>query len=46
MNNKYEKEDFNEKIKDTCHYMCSSVNWTNIILAILVIILLYAYFNK
>jgi hypothetical protein len=30
-----------KKIKNACHYACSSMNYTNIIILIIVIILIY-----
>lgn len=43
-NNEIEEfsEDFSlEKPKDMCHYTCSEINATNIVIVILVIILIY-----
>jgi hypothetical protein len=40
-------EDFSyEGAKNMCHYTCSSINTTNIILFILIIILLYLFIKK
>jgi hypothetical protein len=40
-------EDFSlEKPKDLCHYTCSEINMTNIILVILIIILIYLIVKK
>jgi hypothetical protein len=37
-------EHFNQSgLRDTCHYMCSSLNYTNIIILILVILLIYHF---
>ena len=35
----------NEDMKNTCHYVCSSINWLNIFLVFLLIILCYAFFQ-
>lgn len=41
------KEDFGtEDVQDTCHYVCSSVNWVNTFLFLLIMILIYYYFNQ
>ena len=41
------KEDFSlEKPKDLCHYTCSEINTTNIILFILIILLIYLIIKK
>ena len=40
-------EDFSlEKPKDMCHYTCSELNTTNIIIVILIIILIYLLVKK
>jgi hypothetical protein len=40
--NKNNTEHFNqEKIKNTCHYVCSSINYTNIVILVIFIILVY-----
>lgn len=45
--NKNNKEGFgNEDIQDTCHYICSSVNWLNVFFLLLIIFLIYAYFKQ
>ena len=31
----------NQEIKDTCHYICSSLNWKNAIFFIIILILIY-----
>ena len=41
------KENFSlEKPKDMCHYTCSEINTTNIIIVILIIILIYLLVKK
>jgi len=36
----------NEDVKNTCHYVCSSINWMNIFLVFLLIVLCYVYFQN
>jgi hypothetical protein len=38
------KENFDNTVKDGCHYICSSLNWLNIFLTIVLIVLIYLYF--
>lgn len=41
------KENFSvEPVKDVCHYSCSKINKTNILMMIIIIILLYMLFYK
>jgi hypothetical protein len=35
----------NEDLRDSCHYVCSSMNWMNIFMLLLLIVLCYAYFK-
>lgn len=40
-------ENFNKThIKNTCHYMCSSITYINIIILIVIIITMYHYLIK
>jgi hypothetical protein len=46
MNNKNIENFSYEPVKNMCHYTCSSINTTNIMLAILVILLIYLILKK
>jgi hypothetical protein len=35
----------NEDVRDSCHYVCSSMNWMNIFMLLLLVVLCYAYFK-
>lgn len=41
MSNKEEESFDQSNIRNTCHYMCSSISYTNIIMLIIIILCVY-----
>jgi hypothetical protein len=38
-------EEFSDTdVKDSCHYICSSLTWLNVFLTLILVVLIYLYF--